>query len=95
LLAHLLLFQFSYPYERSAIPDDVMSFLLTRAGQNVLDGDTADKICRGDLLSSVNYEVDIQEWGYSSGRTWDEIERTGGTNDGAGLERESPSSSVG
>ena len=95
LLAHLLLFQFSYPCERSAIPDDVMSFLLTRAGQNVLDGDTADKICRGDLLSSVNYEVDVQEWGYSSGRTWDEIQRTGGTNNGAGLERESPSGSVG
>jgi hypothetical protein len=94
LLAHLMLFQFAYPCERSAIPQPVLNLLLDRVEQNIRDGDWADRICRGDLLSKVNYQLDIQDWGYSSGRNWDEAERSGGGN-GARPEREDPRGSVG
>jgi hypothetical protein len=95
LLAHLLLFQFAYPCERSAIPEYAISSLLDRAGRSIRDGDWADRICRGDLLSSINYQVDVGEWGYSSGRSWDEAERPGGRENGSRAERESPIGRVG
>jgi hypothetical protein len=94
LLAHLLLFQFAYPCERSAIPEPVMNLLLDRVRQSIRAGDWADRICRGDLLSKVNYQLDIRNWGYSSGRSWDEAERSGGGN-GPRPEREDPRGSVG
>jgi hypothetical protein len=95
LLAHLLLFQFAYPSERSAIPADVLSLLLDRARQSMGEGDWKRRICRGDLLSAVNYQVDIRDWGYSSGRGWDEAERPGGEKNGSRTQRESPSGGLG
>jgi hypothetical protein len=86
LLSHLLLFRFTYPSDRSLIPDQVMKTLLSKALQSIQEGDWADRICRGDLLSKVNYSVDIGEWEYRSGKAWDELERGGGPN-GSGLER--------
>ncbi|HME91114.1 MAG TPA: hypothetical protein VKE49_06805 [Myxococcaceae bacterium] len=95
LLAHILLFQFSYPSERSAIPADVLSHLLDRARQSMGEGDWNSRICRGDLLSSVNYQVDIRDWGYTSGRGWDEAQRPGGKRNGSPGQRQSPSGGVG
>ena len=94
LFAHLLFFQFAYPCERSAIPEPVTNLLVDRVRQSIREGDWADRICRGDLLSKVNYQLDIRNWGYSSGRSWDEAERSGGGNV-ARPEREDPRGSVG
>ncbi len=95
LLAHLMFFQFAYPSERNAIPPDVLSQLLDRARQSMGEGDWKGRICRGDLLSSVNYQVDIRDWGYSSGRRWDEAQRPGGGQNGSRPQREDQSGSLG
>src|SRR4051812_5348290 len=76
LLAHLQLFRFAYPGERSAVPRWLMEELISRTLHSVEDGDWAEKICRGNLLSRVNYQVDISTWGYRDGRRWDEQERS-------------------
>lgn len=95
LLAHLLLFRFAYPCDRSAIPSTVLAELLDRTRTSMGEGDWMARICRGDLLSAVNYQVDIREWGYSSGRRWDEAQRPGGKKNGSPGQRESPSGGLG
>jgi hypothetical protein len=86
LLSHLLLFRFTYPGERSGVPDWVMFELLSRSLRSVRDGDWPARICRGNLLSNVNYGLDVREWGYHDGRRWDEAERDKGENAGSELE---------
>ena len=95
LLAHLLLFQFAYPCDRSAVPDAVVSELLERARRSMGAGDWESRICRGDLLSAVNYQVDIRDWGYSSGRRWDEAQRPRGEKNGSPSQWENPSGGIG
>ena len=75
LLAHLMLFRFAYPSDRDAIPDWLMVELMQRSLETVQAGNWEERICRGNLLSKVNYQVDIREWGYANGRAWDERER--------------------
>lgn len=71
LLSHLLLFRFAYPTEGEQVPEWVMDRLTTR----VRRPGSEERICRGNLLSRVNYAVDIRDWGYRDGRAWDEQER--------------------
>ncbi len=76
LLSHLMLFRFAYPGERSRVPDWVMHELMSRTLDTVRNGDWANRrLCRGPLLSRVNFGVDLSHWGYQNGREWDEIER--------------------
>jgi hypothetical protein len=75
LLAHLLLFRFAYPSDRDVIPDRVMTDLLSRTVETLKTGAGEERVCRGDLLSRVNYRLDIERWGYSSGRELDEHQR--------------------
>jgi hypothetical protein len=75
LLSHLMLFRFAYPSDRDAIPDWVMVELMQRTLATVEAGNWEERLCRGNLLSKVNYQVDIREWGYADGRAWDEHER--------------------
>jgi hypothetical protein len=89
LFAHLMLFRFSYPGERNRVPDWVMRDLLARASRTVDEGNWDEKLCRGNLLSKVNYSLDLSQWGYRDGRKWDERERA------AGPELEAASGGVG
>jgi hypothetical protein len=75
LLAHLMMFRFAYPGERSSVPKWVMAELLARTLDSVREGDWPSRICRGNLLSSVNFALDLKEWQYADGRAWDERER--------------------
>ena len=77
LLAQLMLFRFSYPSDRDVVPDRVMTDLLSRTVETLKTGGEEERLCRGDLLSRVNYRVDIDRWGYASGRERDEQERGG------------------
>jgi len=79
LLAHLVLFGFIYPSEKSVIPSWVMDELIGR-----LRGETtsADRVCRGTVLSWEQYLPDIRDRGFHDGRiqprgrmTADEVER--------------------
>jgi hypothetical protein len=75
LLAHLMFFRFAYPADRDIVPEWLMRELLSRASSSVEEGNWAQKLCRGRLISHVSYEVDMEEWGYQDGRVWDEQER--------------------
>jgi hypothetical protein len=86
LLSHLMLFRFSYPSERDAVPGWVMSELMRRTLSTVKEGGWEEKVCRGNLISRVNYTVDIREWGYRDGRKWDEAEREGSNASDTGRE---------
>jgi hypothetical protein len=79
LLSHLMLFRFAYPCDRDKVPERVMRHLLERARADVGDVDHVRPICRGTLISSVQYRHDLERLGYEDGRRWDEWERAGRT----------------
>jgi len=83
LFAHVLLFRFSYPSARSRVPGWLVRDLTRRALADDDSGDEAMRICRGTLLSRVQYRRDLEEHGFVDGRSWDEAARAaGGTEDG-------------
>lgn len=75
LLSHLMMYRFAYPSDRTTVPDWLMRELIGRTMATVREGDWSEKLCRGNLISRVNYSVDIGSWGYADGRRWDEHER--------------------
>jgi hypothetical protein len=83
LLSHVMLFRFSYPSEQDAVPDWLMLELMRRTLDTLREGASPGRLCRGNLISRVNYAVDIREWGYGDGRKWDESEREGTHGNGA------------
>lgn len=64
LLAHLINFQFIYPSNRDAVPGWVMDRLMERQREEQRMPASTDRICRGPMLSTEQYEVDIREWQY-------------------------------
>jgi hypothetical protein len=64
LLAHLLNYRFVYPGEPNAIPASVLKTLTERLQSSEAHPETADRLCRGDPLSSAQYEVDFNRWGF-------------------------------
>lgn len=67
LLAHLVLFGFVYPSERTRVPAWVMTHL---AGQAMDEAAIPyeRRVCRGTLLSREQYLVDLARWEYSDPR---------------------------
>jgi hypothetical protein len=89
LLSHLMLFRFAYPGERSKVPDRVMDALTCRVTEE-LGTDHPRALCRGNLISRVQYGHDLAHLGYEDGRRWDEVERAGGASDDGGRGRDVP-----
>ncbi len=77
LLSHLLLYRFAFPGERSKVPDRVLRTLLDRV-EDELGTDHPRALCRGNLISRLQYRHDLERLGYEDGRAWDEAERSGG-----------------
>jgi hypothetical protein len=68
LLSHMVLFRYAFPSERSKVPDWVFDILLDRA-RSTSGGEAAGgPLCRGTLLSSQQYAIDIDERGYRDAR---------------------------
>lgn len=67
LLAHLQMFRFAYPGQRSRVPQWVMEELLERS-RNQRDEPEAASVCRGTLLSKAQYEIDLNHWGFEDAR---------------------------
>ncbi len=68
LYSHLILFGYIYPSERARVPKWVMQQMERRLQNEVKTPPPAEKICRGTLLSSTQYEIDVEQWGYRDGR---------------------------
>src|SRR5204863_4514790 len=68
LLSHLVLFGFVYPADLDKVPAWVMQELLLRVQEEQDGPPPAERLCRGTLLSRVQYLKDVQDWGYKDGR---------------------------
>ena len=68
LLAHLILFGFIYPSDRSKVPAAVMDELLNRVRAETEKGDGKEKINYGTIISRQQYLKDIGDWGYKDAR---------------------------
>jgi hypothetical protein len=68
LLAHLSLYSFSYPHDRDRVPRWVWRTLLDRARHEKEEEQQDEKLCRGTLLSRVQFLPDVGLWGYRDAR---------------------------
>lgn len=68
LLAHLVLFGFAYPTERDRIPARVVRELIARLETELTTTDDREALAAGTLLSRVQYQPDLKEWGYGDAR---------------------------
>jgi hypothetical protein len=59
LLAHLVLFGFIYPSERSRVPPEVIEELMQRLATETQSPDAEDPVCHGTLLSWSQYLGDV------------------------------------
>jgi hypothetical protein len=67
LFAHLVLFGFVYPSERTRVPARVVRELWGRL-EAELGGDGADRVCNGTMLSREQYLADVEQWEYEDPR---------------------------
>ncbi|ACL55525.1 hypothetical protein [Methylobacterium nodulans] len=65
LLMHLLAFRWIYPTDREVVPAWLLDELLDRLAQLRKLPPPQMKICRGRMLSRVDYAIDVKEWGYA------------------------------
>ncbi len=68
LLAQIVLYRFAFPSERSQVPDWVMRELLRRTWEGIAAGDHARRVCRGPLLSKVQYRHALEHLGFDDVR---------------------------
>jgi hypothetical protein len=78
LYAHIVLFGFIYPSDRSKVPAKVVEELTERLRQETRAGDAGENVCYGTVISRQQYLKDVDEWGYKDARlvheTMDEAE---------------------
>jgi hypothetical protein len=65
LLVHVLNFRWAYPSEREQVPRWLMDELLGRLEQQLDLPPPRVKICHGRMLSPIDYEWAIKEWGFT------------------------------
>lgn len=67
LLSHVTLYRFVYPGARSRVPGWLVDELCERVLTQLRVGDDPGSICRGKLLSSLQYRHDYEELGMDDG----------------------------
>ena len=65
LLIHLLNFRWVYPTERDKVPDWLLDDLLDRVAKQRNLPPPQSRVCRGRMLSKLDYRVDVEEWGFA------------------------------
>jgi hypothetical protein len=68
LFAHVVMFGYVYPSDRSRIPRWVADELNERLKRETAEPDTPEKVCFGTIISRQQYLKDIEEWGYRDAR---------------------------
>ena len=66
LLSHLVLFNYVYPGEQDAIPQGIMDRMVSRLQH--MSPPVTERLCRGTLLSRLQYLEDVEQWGYADVR---------------------------
>ncbi|CAH2604899.1 Nucleotidyltransferase family protein [Rhodovastum atsumiense] len=65
LLMHLLNFRWIYPSERDRIPRWLLDELFERLRLQLDMPPSQMKVCRGRMFSRVDYQIDVQQWGFA------------------------------
>jgi hypothetical protein len=65
LLKAVVDFRFIYPSERHLIPRWVMDELLDRLNAQLEMPSAGKPVCRGRIFSPRDYQIDVNEWGFS------------------------------
>ena len=65
LLKAVVDFRFIYPSERHLIPRWVMDELLDRLSAQLEMPSAGKPVCRGRIFSPRDYQIDVNEWGFS------------------------------
>jgi hypothetical protein len=68
LYNHLVLFGYIYPSEQDRIPRCVMQDLTSRMEKELNTPPPTGRVCQGTLLSSTQYDIDVEQWGYRDAR---------------------------
>lgn len=68
LLAHLILFHFIYPFDRSKLPEKVTQLLVRNLRRDLTTELQDEKVCYGPVISRQQYLMDVGPWGYKDGR---------------------------
>jgi Aminoglycoside-2''-adenylyltransferase len=68
LLAHAILFRYSYPSERDCVPQWVMERLKVATHESMMERVNGTKLCRGTFLAQKSYGQDVSHWGFADGR---------------------------
>jgi Nucleotidyl transferase of unknown function (DUF2204) len=68
LYAHIVMFGFIYPSDRSKIPAWVVEELTQKVQEETRAGDAEQKVCYGTIISRQQYLKDVDEWGYEDAR---------------------------
>ena len=68
LLAQLVLYRFSFPCERSKVPDRILRELLRRTVETISEGDWERRVCRGPFVSKVQYHHVLAHLGYEDAK---------------------------
>jgi len=68
LYAHLVLFGFIYPSDRSQVPPWVMEELTQRIVAETQQPNAKEKVCYGTIISRQQYLHDIRSQGYADAR---------------------------
>jgi len=68
LYAHVVLYGFVYPSDRSKVPAWVVDELTARMRAETEAGDSDEKVCYGTIISRQQYLKDINDWGYADAR---------------------------
>ena len=68
LFSHLVLFGYIYPGEQSRIPSWVLQELIGRLQDDRHQPHADERLCRGTLLSSLQYLPATIDWGYADAR---------------------------
>lgn len=69
LFNYFVLFGFIYPSERDLIPTWIMDELSDRLATETHTPPSGDRVCRGTLFSTTQFEIDIKHWKFSDPRT--------------------------
>ncbi|MDZ4402341.1 nucleotidyltransferase family protein [Prosthecobacter sp.] len=67
LFSHLVLFTYVYPGEQKTVPQWVMDGMVAKLRSEAAA--EAGHLCRGTLLSRLQYLDDVEQWGYADART--------------------------
>jgi hypothetical protein len=71
LLSHLVMFGYVHPSERDAVPRRVVEELAARLRREAETPAPPEKVCRGPVVSRLQYLTDVLDWGFTDVRLQD------------------------